>query len=128
MAAARPIVASRSGAIPELLDHGRCGLLSAPGDVQHLAESLDQLLSDRGLCQRLSLAAHARAREQYDTGGVAGVHRNVSGSQAEIREEVGEFENRRLQLQIGVIAGGSFPLLRYSGGGQGRGFARPAQV
>ncbi len=67
MAAGRPIVACRSGAIPELLDNGRCGLLSAPNDVNDLAQNLDRLLSDRVLADSLAAAAHARAREHYDT-------------------------------------------------------------
>jgi glycosyltransferase involved in cell wall biosynthesis len=67
MAAARPIVGSRVGAIPELLDDGRCGLIAAPGNVAQFAEGLDRLLSDRALSQQLSLAAHERARRRYDT-------------------------------------------------------------
>jgi glycosyltransferase involved in cell wall biosynthesis len=67
MAAARPIVGSRVGAIPELLDHGRCGLTAAPGNVQHFADALDTLLSDRAMSERLALAAHAKACAQYDT-------------------------------------------------------------
>jgi len=67
MAAARPIVGSRVGAIPELLDNGNCGLIAAPANVAQFAEHLDRLLSDRDLSHRLSLAAHARARRRYDT-------------------------------------------------------------
>lgn len=67
MAAARPVIGSRVGAIPELLDHGRCGLIASPGNVQQFTEALDRLLSDRSLCQRLGLAAHTRARRHYDT-------------------------------------------------------------
>jgi glycosyltransferase involved in cell wall biosynthesis len=67
MAAARPIIGSRGGAIPELLDAGRCGLLAAPGNPQQFAEHLDRLLGDRALCERLSQSAHARARTRYDT-------------------------------------------------------------
>ena len=67
MAAARPIIGSRVGAIPELLDDGRCGLIAAPANVAQFAEHLDRLLSDRDLSHRLSLAAHARARRRYDT-------------------------------------------------------------
>jgi glycosyltransferase involved in cell wall biosynthesis len=67
MAAARPIVGSRVGAIPELLDNGACGLTAAPGNVAHFAEAIDTLLSERALCERLSTAAHARAKAQYDT-------------------------------------------------------------
>jgi len=67
MAAARPIIGSRVGAIPELLENGRCGLLASPGNVQQFADALDRLLSDRALSQRLGLAAHQRALRQYDT-------------------------------------------------------------
>jgi glycosyltransferase involved in cell wall biosynthesis len=67
MAAARPIVASRVGALPELLDNGRCGLTAAPGNPQHVADALETLLTNRPLCERLSLAAHTRAKEHYDT-------------------------------------------------------------
>jgi rhamnosyl/mannosyltransferase len=67
MAAARPFIGSRVGAIPELLDNGRCGLIAAPGNVGQFAEQLHKLLKDRGLSQRLALAAHTRARRRYDT-------------------------------------------------------------
>ncbi|HYE20034.1 MAG TPA: glycosyltransferase family 4 protein [Tepidisphaeraceae bacterium] len=67
MAAARPIVGSRVGAIPELLDSGNCGLLAAPGNVAQFADGLDAILSDRALAQRLASAAHDRARRRYDT-------------------------------------------------------------
>jgi glycosyltransferase involved in cell wall biosynthesis len=67
MSAARPIVASRVGALPELLDNGRCGLTAAPGNVQQVADALETLLGDRSLCERLSVAAHGRARRCYDT-------------------------------------------------------------
>ena len=67
MAAARPIIACRVGAIPELLDHGRCGLLVSPGNVRQLAEAMDLLLGDRSLLQRLAYLAHARALGRYDT-------------------------------------------------------------
>jgi len=67
MAAARPIVGSRVGAIPELLDNGRCGLLAAPGNVAQFADSLDQLLSNPDLRHQLATNAHDRARRRYDT-------------------------------------------------------------
>jgi glycosyltransferase involved in cell wall biosynthesis len=67
MAAARPIVGARAGAVPELLDFGHCGLITAPGHIQQMADAMDLLLSDRSLALRLGLAAHARARHFYDT-------------------------------------------------------------
>jgi glycosyltransferase involved in cell wall biosynthesis len=67
MAAGRPTVVSRIGAMPELLDYGRCGQIVAPGDAGALAESLDRLLSDRELRENFAAAAHERARDVYDT-------------------------------------------------------------
>ena len=67
MAAARPIIGSRVGAIPELLDDGRCGLIAAPGNVAQFADGLDRLLANHDLRQQLATAAHARARRRYDT-------------------------------------------------------------
>jgi glycosyltransferase involved in cell wall biosynthesis len=67
MAAARPIVGSRVGAIPELLDNGNCGLIAAPANVAQFAECLDRLLGDAHLRQHLSKCAHERARARYDT-------------------------------------------------------------
>jgi glycosyltransferase involved in cell wall biosynthesis len=62
MAAGCPTVASRTGAIPELIEHGRSGLLFPPGDVDALAEALGQLAESRAL--RLSLGARARNRAE----------------------------------------------------------------
>jgi glycosyltransferase involved in cell wall biosynthesis len=68
MAAGRAIVGSRSGAIPELLDEGRCGAIAERGDTAAFAAEIEGLLGDRALCERLGAAAHARARAVYDTG------------------------------------------------------------
>lgn len=70
MAAARPTIISRIGAMPELLDYGRCGLVVTPGDVPDLADSIDRLLYDQDLCVHLSCRAHQRALEVYDTAAV----------------------------------------------------------
>lgn len=67
MAAGRPIVGSRVGAIPELLDNGNCGLIAAPGNVAQFADCLDRLLGDPELRRQLARNAHRRARTRYDT-------------------------------------------------------------
>jgi glycosyltransferase involved in cell wall biosynthesis len=46
MAAARPIVASRTGGIPDLIKHQQNGLLVLPGDDISLAEAIITLLAD----------------------------------------------------------------------------------
>jgi glycosyltransferase involved in cell wall biosynthesis len=48
-----PIVASRVGAIPELVRHGENGWLVPPGDSQALAEAIWSLTQDQSLCNRL---------------------------------------------------------------------------
>jgi glycosyltransferase involved in cell wall biosynthesis len=46
MAAARPVVASAVGGIPEWLEHGRTGLLVRPGDPVELAAAVVRVLDD----------------------------------------------------------------------------------
>lgn len=46
LALARPVVASRLGAIPELVEHESTGLLVPPGDAHALAEAVQRALSD----------------------------------------------------------------------------------
>lgn len=56
LAAARPVVASRVGGIPEAVEEGRTGLLVPPGDGPALARALGSLLGDRSLRDALGEA------------------------------------------------------------------------
>ncbi|NCU01585.1 glycosyltransferase [Candidatus Macondimonas diazotrophica] len=56
-----PIVASRVGGIPELIEHERTGLLVPPGDAAALAAALARLTGDPDLRRRLGSAAQAAA-------------------------------------------------------------------
>ncbi len=58
---ARPVVASRVGGIPDLVEDGRNGLLVEPGDTGALAGALVHVLTDPELAQRLAGGAHASA-------------------------------------------------------------------
>jgi glycosyltransferase involved in cell wall biosynthesis len=53
MAMKRPVVALASGGAPEIIEHGKSGLLSAPADIDSLADNLLALLEDKGLRARL---------------------------------------------------------------------------
>lgn len=55
-----PVVSSRLGAIPEVVEHGVTGLLVPPGDEAALVEALTALADDHG--RRAQMAAAARAR------------------------------------------------------------------
>src|SRR3954451_1018839 len=60
MAAGRPVVAARSGGIPDLVDDGHTGLLVRPGDVAGLAEAMSRLLRSRHLLEQMSDGAADR--------------------------------------------------------------------
>ena len=66
MAHGLPCVATRVGAMPEILHDGQLGLLVDPEDVQGLADSLTSLLHDPGLQDALSRRAR-RAVEAHKT-------------------------------------------------------------
>jgi glycosyltransferase involved in cell wall biosynthesis len=53
MAAGVPVVASRVGGLPDLVDDGRSGVLVQPGDVEDLARALVSLLLDPAAAGRL---------------------------------------------------------------------------
>ena len=61
MAHGRPVVGSRIGGIPDLVEDERSGLLVTPNDSTALANSLIRILTDHGLRQRLGSEARARA-------------------------------------------------------------------
>jgi glycogen(starch) synthase len=65
-----PIVASRTGGIPDVIDDGVNGLLVVPGDPGALARAIDRLLAEPDLARRLGEAARERARD-YDWGVLA---------------------------------------------------------
>ena len=48
-----PVLATRVGGTPELIEHGETGLLVESGDPEALAAGLSRLLCDAGLRQRL---------------------------------------------------------------------------
>jgi glycosyltransferase involved in cell wall biosynthesis len=60
MAAGLPVVACRAAAVPEIVDHGRTGLLVTPKRPDELAAAMETVLMNHGL--RKELADHARRR------------------------------------------------------------------
>ena len=71
MAAGRPVVATRAGAVPQIIEHGRHGLLVEPENPQALAEAVTTLLRDPAAAARLGQAAQQRVRERFSLERVA---------------------------------------------------------
>lgn len=65
MAAGTPVVATRTGELPELIADGVNGLLVPPGDAPGLAQACAALLRDRDRAGRLAEAARRRAGEAH---------------------------------------------------------------
>ncbi len=65
MATGRPVVVTRAGAMPEIVDEGRCGLIVPKGDDVALAGAIGRLLDDPALAARLGEAGRQRARQAY---------------------------------------------------------------
>jgi glycosyltransferase involved in cell wall biosynthesis len=66
MACGTPVVASNVDGIPEQFDDGHSGFLIPKGDAAAFATRLQQLLSDKGLAQKLGAAGVERARRCFD--------------------------------------------------------------
>jgi colanic acid/amylovoran biosynthesis glycosyltransferase len=66
MAMGIAVVSTTSGAVPELVEAGRTGLLVAPNDAAALAEALECLAANPALRQQLGAAARERVRERFD--------------------------------------------------------------
>jgi glycosyltransferase involved in cell wall biosynthesis len=62
MAAARPVVATEAGGIPEVVVEGTTGFLVPPRDHQAMADAIVTLLKDESLRRRMGDAGLARAR------------------------------------------------------------------
>lgn len=66
MAMKLPIVSTRSGAIPELIEDGVTGLLVPSRDAEALAQAIGRLLDDEVLRTTLGEAARRRVEERFD--------------------------------------------------------------
>jgi glycosyltransferase involved in cell wall biosynthesis len=66
MAMQRPVVAVNDGGTPEVVEHGRSGLLSPPQDVEALARNIVTLLEDRELRTRMGAYGRSRVLEYFN--------------------------------------------------------------
>jgi N-acetyl-alpha-D-glucosaminyl L-malate synthase BshA len=65
MACSVPVVASRVGGLPEVIEHGVSGFLHPPADLDAMAESGVKLLTDAALHHEIGEAARRRVEEHF---------------------------------------------------------------
>jgi glycosyltransferase involved in cell wall biosynthesis len=65
LAAGVPVVATRVGGTPAVVDDGETGFLAEPGDLDTMADRLALLARDPDLRARMGLAGAERMRERY---------------------------------------------------------------
>ncbi len=63
-----PIVATRIGAIPEIVEDGESGYLVRPQSTDELADRLIMLLGDPARCEHFGARGRQRVRERYSWG------------------------------------------------------------
>jgi glycosyltransferase involved in cell wall biosynthesis len=64
MAAGRPVIATQVGGLPDLIDHGKTGLLVPPGDRDGLATAMLSLLREPETACRMGQSARAMVQER----------------------------------------------------------------
>jgi glycosyltransferase involved in cell wall biosynthesis len=71
MAHSTPVVGSRVGGVPEIVEHGVNGFLVDPGDVGDLEGTLSRLLEDSSLRSRMGSAGRRMVDERFTWASVA---------------------------------------------------------
>jgi glycosyltransferase involved in cell wall biosynthesis len=77
MAASKPAIATRVGAVPSVIKHGETGLLVDPRDVDGLRDALARLLSQPDLCRRMGAAGHDWVSRTYTSEAMALKYRQM---------------------------------------------------
>ncbi len=92
MACSRPIVATRAGGIPEIVEDGINGLLVPPRDARALADAILRALGDDDMRARIGAAGYARVTERFT------VERMVAGTAAVYQRIVNDRTGKSLKV------------------------------
>lgn len=66
MEAGLPVVSTRVGGVPDLIEEGANGLLVQPGDPAALASAIGELLADRARASQMGRRGRERRRREFD--------------------------------------------------------------
>jgi glycosyltransferase involved in cell wall biosynthesis len=84
MAMGVPVVATRVGGNPELIDDGIDGLLVPYGEPDQLADAMNRLLSDRAFARQLAQRALAKARAWFASDRMADSYMRIYRAVAQV--------------------------------------------
>ena len=73
-AAGLPVIGTRAGGIPDMIDDGRDGFLVDVDDDRAMADCIDRLCSDAALCERMGRAGREKVRVLNDPKRIAEQH------------------------------------------------------
>jgi glycosyltransferase involved in cell wall biosynthesis len=65
MAMLKPVVATRSGGVPEIVEDGVIGILISPGDAEAMSEAIVTLLKDEEKAKQMGLEGRQKAERFY---------------------------------------------------------------
>ena len=77
MASGKPVVATRVGGNPEVVEDGQTGILVQSEDARDLAANLVKLLSDSGMMQQFGRQAAERVRQHFSMGQMVDRYRDL---------------------------------------------------
>jgi colanic acid/amylovoran biosynthesis glycosyltransferase len=69
MAMGVPTISTRLSGIPELIEHGRSGILVQPGEPDDLAGAIESLLLDRARAEEYGRAGAEKVRDEFEISG-----------------------------------------------------------
>ncbi|MBI5055372.1 MAG: glycosyltransferase family 4 protein [Nitrospirae bacterium] len=72
MAAKKPVIATRVGAVPKVITHDETGILVRPKEIDELRHSILRLINDRATAEKLRQAAYRRLRDNFTSDTMAG--------------------------------------------------------
>jgi glycosyltransferase involved in cell wall biosynthesis len=66
MAMSKPVVATRGGGVPEIVEDGVTGVLVSPGDTEPMAEAVVSLLKNEDRAKQMGFEGRQKAKRIYD--------------------------------------------------------------
>lgn len=72
-----PIIATKAGGIPEVVEDGTTGILVNTESSEELAKALEKLISDPNLREKFALAGHSRVIKNFDAKKMAKEYENL---------------------------------------------------